>query len=275
MPRLDASVMGGTDAGAVGFVALAVGNSRARLGRFDGRELADPRSMSIGHSKDDAKAVADAVRSAMGDQRLAVVMSSVHAEASDRIAEALTGIDVHRVGRDVPVPIDMAVDDVGTVGQDRLLCALAAWTRSKTACVVVDAGTALTVDFVDGEGVFQGGAIVPGVRMMLAAMASGTAALPEVDFDPAEEPGPFGKDTRRAMALGARSALRGAVRELVDSYAIAYEAYPPVVATGGDAELLMHEGGLVEYVVPDLQLMGIQASVEAAVESAIDDGDAG
>lgn len=271
MPRLDASVMGGADAGTVGFVALAVGNSRARVGRFDGRELADPMSIGL----DDPKAIAGAVRSAMGDQRLAVVMSSVNPPASDRIAEALAGVDVHRIGRDVPVPIDIAVDDVGTVGQDRLLCALAAWTRSKTACVVVDAGTALTVDFVDGEGVFQGGAIVPGVRMMLDALASRTAALPDVAFNPAEEPGPFGKDTRRAMALGARSALRGAVRDLVDAYAIAYEAYPPVVATGGDAELLMHDGGLVEYVVPDLQLIGIQASVEAALEAAIDDGDAG
>ena len=268
MPSLDLSR--GSDEG-VSFVAVTVGNTRTRVGRFDGDSLSGPRSLPSG----DAMAIAEAVRAlaargegAASEPTTTVVIASVNPPAARAIEQALgPALTIARIGPDLPIPLAMDLSDTSTVGQDRLLCALAAWTRAKSACVVIDAGTAVTVDFVDGTGVFQGGAILPGVRMMLASLRAGTASLPEIAFEPAEEPGPFGKDTRGAMLLGVRSAIRGAVRELVDAYALAYEGYPPVVATGGDAELLVHEGGLVEHIVPDLQLMGVQAAVAAALEA--------
>ena len=152
----------------------------------------------------------------------------------------------------------IVITDDSTVGQDRLLCAVGASVRAEQACVVVDAGTAITVDFVDGEGTFQGGIIAPGVQMMLDALHERTAALPKVPFAlPDRALGPFGKDTTHAMRLGVLNAARGLARHTIEQYAEAFGGYPQIVATGGDAPALFEHDDLVEHIVPDLQLIGI------------------
>lgn len=243
------------------FIAIAVGNTRTRVGLV--RDFALDSAMS--HENADPGAIVSAALE-LGDGP--VVMSSVNPPLAERLEDLLrdAGREVYRVGRDLPVAIANALDDDSTVGQDRLLAALGAFARAKQACVVVDAGTAVTVDFVDGEGVFQGGAIVPGLRMMLGALHDKTAALPRVDAEPPVAGEPFGKDTARAMRLGVFSAVRGAVRLLLERYAEAYEAYPQVIATGGDAPVLFEGDEVVEHVVPDLQLLGIVESCRAALE---------
>jgi type III pantothenate kinase len=205
-----------------------------------------------------------------------------------------------------------SLDEPGSVGQDRLLDALGAFSRSNQACVVIDAGTAVTVDFVDGQGVFHGGAIAAGLAMMLDALHERTSRLPIVKVtpellagprlktaavpgagpsSPAEEPldtdeqtvplipEPFGKTTSQAMAIGAAAAVQGLVHILVDRYAEFYGAYPRVVATGGDAPLLFEQDPLVEVIVPDLTLIGMFAALrtiedlDQAADSAQSAGD--
>lgn len=209
-----------------------------------------------------------------------VFIASVNNPVADRIDHALRdrGLDPARFGKDLPVPIVTALEDDSTVGIDRLLDALGAFDRSKQACVVIDAGTAVTVDFVDGEGVFHGGAIAPGLHMMLKSLHQQTAALPDIAIDPAlvppatspdlgEHPGehqgpkPFGSNTSHAMTIGVVAAIRGMCHHLIDRYAEFYRGYPRVVATGGDAPLLFENDALVEHVVPDLVLAGMLAAV--------------
>jgi type III pantothenate kinase len=200
-----------------------------------------------------------------------VLMASVNDRVADAIEEGTKGLrdggtKVARFGRDLEIPIQNALRDGSTVGQDRLLNALGAYAKAQQACVVVDAGTAITVDFVDGEGVFQGGAIAPGLNLMLTVLHEHTAALPRVVFEPVGADEPFGRETRGAMRLGVQAAARGMVRHLVERYATAYGAYPQVVATGGDARVLFEGDDLVEQVVPDLTLLGIEAAVRRMAE---------
>jgi type III pantothenate kinase len=192
------------------------------------------------------------------------------------------------------VRIPIAVELVGpvTTGVDRLLNALAAFSRSGgQPCVVIDAGTAVTVDFIDRHGVFQGGVIAPGVSMMLGAMHTGTSALPAVASPRSREDvpaGPLGKNTVDAMTLGALNAVRGLAHVQIDAFAETAGRYPRVVATGGDAPILFENDPLVEHIVPDLPLMGMLAAWQivsgstepagAAVEEGADedaDDDAG
>lgn len=248
-------------------IGVAVGNTRTRVGLCRGAEVIDAVSVPNG----DAGAIVRAVVEASGPAHGApVVISSVNDPVAARLEEELerAGVEgVYRLGRDLPIPIRHGLEDASTVGQDRLLNAIAAFRITGQACVVIDAGTCVTVDFVDGEGTFQGGVIAPGAAMMLGAMHAGTAALPEVGFEvPPADRGPFGKDTRHAMLLGVAGAVRGLVRHAVESYAEAYEAYPQVIATGGDAQALFEGDGLVEHVVPDLQLMGIAHACLKGVE---------
>ena len=218
-----------------------------------------------------------------------IVIASVNprhtAEIERAIAARIPGAEVLRFGRDIPIPVRTSLSDESTVGQDRLLCALGAFWRSKQACIVVDAGTAITVDFVDGEGVFHGGAIAPGLAMMARALHEHTAQLPLVDVpaqwarlcaqpeslrreieDGTSGPAPFGKDTAQAIALGVVSSARGLTRHLIDRYAEFYGAYPRVVATGGDAPLLFEHDDLVEAIVPDLTLIGMHSALGILAE---------
>ncbi len=262
---------------------VSAGNTRTRYalaipGGAEGREL----QPSMVADNADAAAHAEIVGRLLADAADAnppeVLVASVNDRAADgavaRLVERLGSGGqgrIRRFGRDVHVPMPHTLVAPVTVGQDRLLSALGAFTRSEQACVVVDAGTAITVDFVDGEGVFHGGAIAPGLRMMMRSLHDGTAALPLVDLAPArqreagaseEEVVPFGKTTQDAIRVGAIGAARGLVYHLVDKYAEFYKAYPRVIATGGDAPLLFDNDPIVERVEPDLILIGMLSAWE-------------
>lgn len=254
-------------------IALSVGNTRARVGLFKGVELVESAVFDTGDAPGIASAAVAMADKAEGDENPTVVMSSVHRAGADAIEAVLRdqGLRVERFGRELPIPVAHTLDENGakSVGQDRLLCALGAFSVARQACVVVDLGTALTVDFVDGQGVFHGGAIAPGLSMMLRALHERTDALPEVAFQIPAPDQAFGRNTPDAMRLGVAAMACGAVRWLAERYAEHYEAYPRVIATGGDMGVLEGDG-LVETFLPDLQLIGIRRACELLL-----DGDAG
>lgn len=251
-------------------VAVGVGNTRTRLGRFEGGQLEQSQALP----NTDLEAVAAAILALASPTDRAsdgvpVVVASVNDSVTDRLVATLAGSiprdRIFRLGQDLAILMPTALDDDTTVGQDRLLAALGAYSRAGQACVVIDAGTAVTVDFVDGEGTFQGGAIAPGLAMMLDALHRGTAALPSITYQPPDPlRGVMGKDTRHAMTLGVRACVTGMARTLIDAYAEVFGAYPQVVATGGDAAVFENDP-LVEHVVPDLVLLGIAEACRRAL----------
>ena len=247
-------------------VAVSVGNTRTAVAHFHGDRLHGTKHLV----NDDLAAVVDAVEEAWahrGEEDGEIVIASVNdpvaIEVETKVASA-TGADVWRIGRDLEVPIGRCLDEGATPGQDRLLAAAAAFAMTKQAVIVVDAGTAVTVDFIDGEGTFHGGAIAPGAQVQLDAMHARTAALPEVRFERPSDEDAFGRNTVSAMRLGVFEGIRGMVQTLVERYATSYGAFPLVVATGGDAETLFADCPSVQRVVPDLVLQGIRVAVEAA-----------
>lgn len=254
-------------------LCVAVGNTRTRFGLFNGTELTESGTCANISESGGEPAALDAAVEAIG--RLAgeadlIVCSSVNEPFArplrTRLAEFSAGVPL-RVGVDVPIPMHTTVRDPAAVGHDRLLNALAAHRRAEQACAVIDVGTAVTVDFIDGQGVFQGGLIAPGLKMMVASLTAGTAQIGEITYERPGEGVVFGGDTAEAVRLGVTTAVRGLVRQAVEGFAITYGGYPQVIATGGDAGVL-EDDGLVEHFVPDLQLMGIAACVTAATKHA-------
>lgn len=259
-------------------IAIAVGNSRTRIGLVEAGGISDAVTFANTPSQDGAAAAppiaemaAAVARLGASSHALPVVIASVNDAVADLLERALgdqpaAADRVYRVGRDVPIPIRHTIDPGSIIGQDRLLCALAAFDRARQACVVIDAGTAITVDFVDGQGVFHGGAIAPGAAMMLRSLHEGTALLPRLTPEPLPaDAAPWGTSTTKAMTLGMHSAIRGMVAFLIERYAEAYGAYPQIVATGGDSALLFRDDPLVEHVVSDLQLQGIWLACSRAL----------
>lgn len=270
---------------ATSLVLVSIGNTRSRVavargpgGEFGGAGASIEPSAVVENSTPGGleEAVRDAA-AGVEQHRSHVLVASVNDPLVSRVTGALaSGWSVTRLGNGsggtVKAPIAVDVEGGGSMlGIDRLLCALAAANRSGgSPCAVIDAGTCVTVDYVDGFGVFQGGAIAPGVALMLRSMHGGTSALPEVSpprkgddlswmaGDPTH--GALGKNTKQAMTLGALNSVRGLVRWQVERFAEMAGRYPRVIATGGDAPLLFEGDDLVEHVVPDLQLVGMVAA---------------
>ncbi len=257
---------------AVNLLAISVGNTRTRIGAFVEGQLVDKRSFR----NDDPSLLALEAEQAFGGLRnkpdAGVLVGSVRPAVCDPLMATLhekLGIRPLRVEKDVRIPIGRQLDREALVGDDRLLNAAAAFDVLKQACVVVDAGTAVTVDLIDGQGTFHGGAIAPGAQLMLDSLAQRAAQLPEVEFEAPSHP--IGHNTVEAMLCGVFYGLRGLVRELAEVYAEHAGFYPMVVATGGNSPMLFQDYDLVERVVPDLTLLGIAATWRVALEKQADD----
>lgn len=146
---------------------------------------------------------------------------------------------------------ETACEDVERLGVDRWLVALAAWHQFQQDCVVVDAGTALTVDVVTAGGVHQGGYIVPGYKLMLEALWRSTGSVKVEPVSSIERLGP-GRNTSDAVNRGALQMFLGMLERTVAGL----ERAPQIILTGGDASLLsVHLPDAVRR--PDLVLDGL------------------
>lgn len=143
--------------------------------------------------------------------------------------------------------------DAASLGADRWAALIGAWHQVHGACVVVNAGTTMTVDALNAEGVFLGGCIVPGARLMREALARDTANLAARDGEFRF----FPDNTGDAIRSGAINALAGAVGKMTEYVQKSAGAEPVIVLSGGDAALIEgHLGGRIS-VVDNLVLEGL------------------
>ncbi len=161
------------------------------------------------------------------------------------------------------IPLAARVDEPDKVGLDRLANALAA-DRLRSAdrgAIVVDLGSAITVDVVSRDGAFLGGAILPGIAMAARALHEFTDLLPlEPMSELAQPPAPLGKTTSACLQSGLYWGAIGGVRELIARLS-ADAGKPHLFVTGGAgaaaAGLLTGAGESPAVLVPHLTLAGI------------------
>ena len=146
------------------------------------------------------------------DIRNSIISSVVDIEAAT--VNALSRRSEHFVlfDHNTPVPITNSYDTPATLGLDRLAAAVGA----KSLCpnenlLIIDAGSAITYDFVSAEGEYMGGNIAPGLKMRFTILKQMTKKLPMVDVDENELIPLFGKNTRDAIAAGV---IRGVAYEV-------------------------------------------------------------
>ena len=173
------------------------------------------------------------------------------------------GEKVRVIDRYQQLPIEVAVEKPEQVGLDRLFDALAVvhrHTREKALpAIVIDAGSAVTVDLVDERGAFRGGAILPGLRLQSQALHQYTAQLPLVDLRRPFPPTP-GTSTLTAIRSGIFASLVGGVQWLCQQYRPIVAEEPKLFVTGGDAELLLPAllGTAIHW--PDMTLDGLRVT---------------
>jgi type III pantothenate kinase len=153
------------------------------------------------------------------------------------------------VGIDYPAP--------QTIGPDRLANAVAVRARFGAPAVVVDFGTAVTFDVVDGKGNYVGGIIAPGLSVMTDYLHEKTALLPRIRMR--EVSAVVGKNTEQAMLIGAVHGYRGLIRQLVMELKAKLRCRRlPVVATGGYGKLIAAKMPEITAVEPLLTLEGLR-----------------
>lgn len=140
------------------------------------------------------------------------------------------------------------------LGIDRWLSAVAGHDRARGAVCVVDCGTAVNAEFVTAAGDYLGGVIAPGARLMSAALARGTAALPAIELLPGRH---IGGDTSSCINAGIAHALGGLLDRIVAAARAEFGTEPAWLMTGGSAATLAVLAPVTFTMVPDLVLRGM------------------
>lgn len=167
---------------------------------------------------------------------------------------ASLGLPMAIVGRDLHCPLRLDYATPHTLGADRWLGALAAHRRWGRA-LVVDCGSATTVNLVTDDGTFRGGPIGPGLRALQAGMQQVTPALPHADLQASVAWPP--RSSQAAVDAGTLVGYCGLVERLVAAMLAVAGGPTQVLLTGGNAELLVRHGRLHAQMAPDLVHLGL------------------
>lgn len=243
-------------------MVVDVGNTRIKWGQCG----LDAVARSVSLPPDGTEAWAAQLTAWQVSGPLTWAVSGSHPRRRDSLIDWLKGRGqrVWLLEASEQLPLKVAVPHPNWVGIDRLLNAVAVNSRRErgTPAVVADAGSAVTVDWVDSEGVFAGGTIFPGLRLMANALHDYTALLPVVEIQTPIPPLP-GTSTRAAMEAGVYYAVVGGIHHLISLLAAQSPQKPAVFLTGGDAALLLP--GLEDKAIwwPHMTLEGMRLSAEA------------
>jgi len=244
-------------------LAVDVGNTSTRAGIFDGARLvADFRYATEPSSSADS--IGLTLLGMLGlwglrkDDLAAAAVCTVVPPTASRYAEMCQrhlGVPIRAVSAEGSGVV-VKYDPPWSVGADRIADAVAAVERVGAPVIVVDFGTATTINAVDADGAYVGGAIGPGAETALAALYMRAAKLPMIDLR--VPPRALGTNTPDAIRSGMIYGLAGLVDGLVERIRGDMGAEAPVLATGGVAPLVASACRTVSQVVDDLTLQGIR-----------------
>jgi type III pantothenate kinase len=144
--------------------------------------------------------------------------------------------------------------NINELGADRWAALVGAWSLNSTASIVVDCGTAITIDALSFDGEFVGGSIVPGFRLSQGALWRNAPGIEEfVDLNPALP----ARSTIEAVSSGVVYGIVGGVDRLIEKYRNIVGGESQLVLTGGDAQFVQKNSTFKFLSVPHLVLFGI------------------
>jgi type III pantothenate kinase len=226
-------------------LAIDVGNTQTAIGLFESDELAGHWRIST-RADDTADqlfvVIADLLRLAEArpaDVNHAIVASVVPAltNAYETMTRERFGVSPMVVGPGLETGVPILYDNPAEVGADRIVDAVAALARyGHGPVIVVDFGTATTFDAISADGAYIGGVIAPGVEVSADALFHAAAKLSRVELEP--PPTVIGRNTRQSIQSGLLYGEAGMVDAIVSRMRAEIGGDPPVLATGGLAELM-------------------------------------
>ena len=251
-------------------MAADIGNTQTVLGLFEGDDLRGQwRIATEAHRTSDELAVVFAGLLALRGLRLeevsALIASSVVpalARSYRDLAAEIFEVPFYPVDAQMETGLKNRYDDPGSVGADRIVNAVAAGGHYGFPAIIVDIGTATTVEAVNGDGCYLGGAILTGLYVSLDALVSRTAKLPSVDLEEGP-PRVIATNTPDSIRSGFIYGYAGALDALIRrSREELGEDGIRIIATGGPAGVIVPHCREIEEFDPDLTLKGLRILYE-------------
>lgn len=245
-------------------LTIDIGNTTIALGGFAGDTLGFVRRLPSDRALD-VPACAQGIRTQLALEGLSpsdlegAVLASVVPVLTGVVCQAmeqLTGSPPLLVDRTMDTGLLIGPYDTNNLGMDRIVDCVAALARWTPPLAVFDMGTATTLSVLDADGVFQGGMILPGLRLSVEALSARAAQLPPIEFAPPQSL--IGRDTVSCMCNGALYGAAGAIEGIVQRLEEELGRPLTVILTGGlGRHILPLLRRRVEYE-PQLQLLGLR-----------------
>jgi type III pantothenate kinase len=247
-------------------LTIDIGNTHTHLGLFTWGSLRETWTLSSHASRtvDEWRLM---LRGVIGENMtmLGAIVSSVVPRLEGRLAKAVEQefkVQPLILDHETPLGIINGYEHPEEVGMDRLANAAGAFYFHGAPVMVLDFGTAITLDYLaaplhaEHMPVYMGGAILPGIEMAADALALGTAKLPRVSLN---EPGRvIGRTTAESIQSGLLHGYLGAISTLVERGREEIGQAVRVIATGGDALNLQKHLPFIHSIEPNLTLYGLR-----------------
>ena len=227
-------------------LTLDIGNTAVKWATFEGHTLVSSGRWTAADGY-------DTMRSAL----TGLLKASNHTLACASGDPKLLDFDIDTLSAETQIPIQLNYRTPASLGPDRIAGACGAWaTHPGCDCLIVDAGTCITIDFLSSDGVYHGGAIMPGLGINLQALHTFTEKLPLISLDNVSRAPLLGRSTEECILAGTLGATMLALAGFVAAYRQRCPALQ-VVLTGGDAERLVKAGADAWDLQPQLTLIGL------------------
>ncbi len=254
-------------------LAIDIGNTNVVFALFDGRRIkarwriaTDPRRTGDEYAVWLMQLLS--IRGMARQDIVRIIVATVVPRALHNIevlARSYFGVEPLVAGTPpVTYGIDIDVDQPSSLGADRAVNAIAAHAKYPGDLIIVDFGTATTLDVVDFNGAYKGGIIAPGINLSLDALVGNTAKLPRIAIEAPKSASVIGTNTEDQMLIGVFWGYVAMMEGLIARMRVQIGRPARVIATGGLAVLFNDHTGIFDAVDPDLTLDGLAILAERA-----------
>ena len=244
-------------------LAIDIGNTHLEIGLFDASHFVDSWRIAAAanRTEDELMTFVQHFLSLSGLDRTAVTgfaIASVVPNVTQifhRLCQKYFQRQPFVVSHDIDLGIQIDYDTPKNVGADRICNAVASYHKYGGPAIVVDVGTATTLDVISKTGVYLGGAIAPGLETAAFGLSTRAAKLPTISFDfPASA---IGKNTEHSMQSGIMFGTISMIDGLIERIILELGSQPHVIATGGQSGILAPHSRFIQHLEPQLVLEGL------------------
>lgn len=219
-------------------VAIDIGNTAISIGFMKSDVQATYHSLP--RSEYSHKTLTSLLKKAPLKKVEKVMVCSVVPSITKDIIEDIKAVysgHVYVVGENLRIKLKHRIKSISLLGHDRLVTAAGALFVYRAPFIIIDFGTAMTVDYIDEEGVYQGGMIIPGMRTSLKSLGQRAELLPD-DIVLTRPRGLVGRDTKSAMINGTVHAYAAMTDGLIRRFRDEYGHGIHVILAGGMSPLI-------------------------------------